>query len=68
MEALHLRNTGHEEGLAERESMIMEERKTLENEIAKNIADLEGEIKSTKKNFSKLNKELSASIIKQLVK
>ena len=30
MEALHLRNTGHEEGLAERESMILEERKTLE--------------------------------------
>ena len=59
MEALHLRNTGHEEGLAERESMILEERKTLENEIEKNIAELEGEIQSTKKNFSKLNKELS---------
>ena len=67
MEALHLRNTGHEEGLAERESMILEERKTLENEIEKNIAELEEEIKSTKKNFSKLNKELSASIIKQLI-
>ena len=67
MEALHLRNTGHEEGLAERESMILEERKALENEIEKNIAELEGEIKSTKKNFSKLNKELSASIIKQLI-
>ena len=66
-EALHLRNTGHEEGLAERESMILEERKTLENEIEKNIAELEEEIKSTKKNFSKLNKELSASIIKQLI-
>ena len=40
MEALHLRNTGHEEGLAERESMILEERKTLENEIEKNVAEL----------------------------
>ena len=67
MEALHLRNTGHEEGLAERESMILEERKTLENEIEKNIAELEGEIKSTKKNFSELNRELSASIRKKLI-
>ena len=67
MEALHLRNTGHEEGLAERESMILEERKTLENEIEKNISELEGEIRSTKKIFSKLNKELSASIRKQLI-
>ena len=67
MEALHLRNTGHEEGLAERESMILEERKTLENEIEKNISELEGEIKSTKKKFSKLNKELSVSIRKQLI-
>ena len=67
MEALHLRNTGHEEGLAERESMILEERKTLENEIEKNIAELEGEIKSTKRIFSKLNEELSASIRKQLI-
>ena len=67
MEALHLRNTGHEEGLAERESMILEERKTLENEIEKNIAELEEEIKSTKNIFSKLNKELSASIRKQLI-
>ena len=67
MEALHLRNTGHEEGLAERESMILEERKALENEIEKNIAELEGEIKSTKKKFSKLNEELSVSIRKQLI-
>ena len=67
MEALHLRNTGHEEGLAERESMILEERKALENEIEKNIAELEGEIKSTKKKFSKLNEELSISIRKQLI-
>ena len=68
METLHLRNTGHEEGLAERESMILEERKTLENEIEKNIAELEGEIKATKKKFSKLNKELSVSIRKQIIK
>ena len=67
MEALHLRNTGHEEGLAERESMILEERKTLENEIEKNIAELEGEIKSTKTIFSKLNKKLSTTISKQLL-
>ena len=67
MEALHLRNTGHEEGLAERESMILEERKTLENEIEKNVAELREEIKSTKKVFTKLNKELSASIRKQLI-
>ncbi len=66
-EALHLRNTGHEEGVAERESMILEERKTLENEIEKNIAELEVEIKSTKRIFSKLNEELSASIRKQLI-
>ena len=66
-EALHLRNTGHEEGLAERESMILEERNTLENEIEKNIAELEGEIKSTKKFFSKLNQYLSVSIRKQLL-
>ena len=67
IEALHLRNTGHEEGLAERETMILEERKALENEIEKNIAELEGEIKSTKKKFSKLNEELSLSIRKQLI-
>ena len=67
MEALHLRNTGHEEGLAEREAMILEERKALENEIEKNISELEGEIKSTKKKFSKLNEELSVSIRKQLI-
>ena len=67
MEALHLRNTGHEEGLAERESMILEERKTLENEIENNIAELEGEIKSAKRKFSNLNMEISASIRKHLV-
>ena len=67
LEALHLRNTGHEEGLAERESMILKERQTLENELEKNIEELKGEIKSAKNIFSKLNKELSASIKKQLI-
>ena len=66
-EALHIRNTSHEEGLAERESMILEERQKLENELEKNIAELEGEIKSTKTIFSKLNKELSTSISRQLL-
>ena len=66
-EALHIRNTAHEEGLAERESMILEERHTLQIELEKNIAELDGDIKSTKTFFSKLNKELSASISKQLL-
>ncbi len=66
-EALHLRNTGHEEGLSLRESMIVEERQTLKIELDKNIAELEGEIEATKTFFSKLNKELSASISKQLL-
>ena len=43
------------------------ERKTLENEIEKNIAELDGEIKSTKTFFSKLNKELSALISRQFL-
>ena len=66
-EALHIRNSAHEESIVERESMILEERQTLENELEKNIAELEGEIKSTKTIFSKLNKELSKSISKQLL-
>ena len=66
-EALHLKNTEHEEGLAERESMIMKERQTLEKELEKNIAELDGEIKSTKTFFSKLNKELSALISRQFL-
>jgi F0F1-type ATP synthase membrane subunit b/b' len=66
-EALHLKNTEHDKGLAERESMILEERQTLENELEKNIAELKGEIKSTKTFFSKLNKELSASISSHLL-
>ena len=66
-EALHIRNSAHEESIVERESMILEERQTLENELEKNIAELEGEIKSTTTIFSKLNKELSKSISKQLL-
>ena len=66
-ETLHLINTGHEEGVAERETMILEERQTLELELEKNIAELKGEVISTKKNFLKLNKELSASIRKKLI-
>lgn len=66
-EALHLRNTGHKEGLSLRESMILEERQTLKIELDKNIAELEGEIEATKTFFSKLNKELSASISRQLL-
>ena len=66
-EALHIRNSAHEESIVERESMILEERQSLENELEKNIAELEGEIKSTKTIFSKLNKELSKSISKHLL-
>ena len=66
-EALHIRNSAHEESIVERESLILEERQTLENELEKNIAELEREIKSTKTIFSKLNKELSSSISKQLL-
>ena len=66
-EALHIRNSAHEESIVERESMILEERQTLENVLEKNIVELGGEIKSTKTFFSKLNKELSASISKQLL-
>ena len=66
-EALHIRNSAHEESIVERESMILEERQTLENELEKNIEKLEGEIMSTKTIFSKLNKELSKSISKQLL-
>ena len=66
-EALHIRNSAHEESIVERESLILEERQTLENELEKNIAELEREIKSTKTIFSKLNKELSSSIRRQLL-
>ena len=66
-EVLHLRNVGHEKGLASRESMILEERKTLQKEFENNFDELSKEIKATKTSFTKLNKELSAAISKQLL-
>ena len=66
-EVLHLRNVGHEKGLASRESMILEERKTLQGEFENNFDELSKEIKTTKTNFAKLNIELSAAISKQLL-
>ena len=66
-EVLHLRNVGHEKGLASRESMILEERKTLQEEFESNFHELSEEIKATKTSFAKLNKELSAAISKQLL-
>ena len=66
-EVLHLRNVGHEKGLASRESMILEERKTLQGEFEKNFDELSKEINATKTSFAKLNKELSAAINKQLL-
>jgi len=62
-EVLHLRNVGHEKGMASRESMILEERKTLQEEFENNFDELSKEIKATKT----LNKELSAAISKQLL-
>ena len=66
-EVLHLRNAGHEKGRASRESMILEERKTLQEEFENNFDELTKEIKATKTSFAKLNKELSAAISKQLL-
>ena len=66
-EVLHLRNIGHEKGLASRESMILEERKTLQKEFENNFDEISKEIKATKTSFTKLNKELSAAISKQLL-
>jgi len=66
-EVLHLRNVGHEKGLASRESMILEERKNLQEEFENNFDELSKEIKATKTSFAKLNKELSAAISKQLL-
>ena len=66
-EVLHLRNVGHEKGLASRESMILEERKTLQKEFENYFDELSKEIKATKTSFTKLNKELSAAISKQLL-
>jgi len=66
-EVLHLRNVGHEKGVASRETMILEERKTLQEEFENNFDELSKEIKATKTSFAKLNKELSAAISKQLL-
>ena len=66
-EVLHLRNVGHEKGMASRETMILEERKTLQEEFENNFDELSKEIKATKTSFTKLNKELSAATSKQLL-
>ena len=66
-EVLHLRNAGHENGVTERETMIIAERNELQAEHEKNIAELGGEIEAAKKYFTKLNQEISASISKQLL-
>ena len=51
MEALHLRNTGHEEGLAERESMILEERKLLRMRLKRILQNWKEKLSLPKKNF-----------------
>ena len=53
--------------MASRETMILEERKTLQEEFENNFDELSKEIKATKTSFTKLNKELSAAISKQLL-
>ena len=67
IEVIHLRNVGHEKGMASRETMILEERKTLQEEFENNFDELSKEIKATKTSFANLNKELSAAISKQLL-
>jgi len=66
-EVLNIRNLGREKGMASREAMIIEERKTLQKEFENNFDSLSKEIKTTKTSFSILNKELSFSISKQLL-
>ena len=66
-EVIHLKNTGHEKGIAKRELLISEKRTELHIELEKNLNELNGQIKTTKNEFSKLNQELSASISKQLL-
>ncbi len=66
-EVLNIRNLGREKGMASREAMIIEERKTLQKEFENNFDRLSKEIKTTKTSFSILNKELSFSISKQLL-
>ena len=66
-EVLHLRNEGHEEGINKRELIITEKRTELHKELEKSLYELNDEIEVSKKKFSKLNQELSASISKQLL-
>ena len=66
-EVIHLKNTGHEKGIAKKELLISEKRTELHIELEKNLNDLNGQIKTAKNEFSKLNQELSASISKQLL-
>ena len=66
-EVLHLLNSGHEEGIQKRESIITEKRSELQIELDKNINELSGEIKETKIKFAKLNQDLSVSISKRLL-
>ena len=66
-EVLHLKNSGYEKGIAKRELLISEKRTELHIELEKNLNELNGQIKTTKNEFSKLNQELSASISKQLL-
>jgi len=66
-EVLTLRNEGHEKGMGSRESLILKEKKVLQAENEKYIVEIAGEIETTKNFFAKLNKELSASISKQLL-
>ena len=66
-EVIHLRNTGHEKGIATQENTITVEREELQVELEKNVAELNGEIEAAKNYFAKLNQELSASISKQLL-
>ncbi len=53
--------------MGSRESLILEEKKALQAENEKYIVEIAGEIEATKTFFAKLNKELSASISKQLL-
>jgi len=66
-EVLNIRNVAHEKGIASREIMILEERKTLQKEFENNFDELSKEIKASKTSFAKLNKELSVAISKQLL-
>ena len=66
-EVMHLRNTGHEKGVAAREAMIKGERDVLLAEHEKNITELGSEIEEAKSHFAKLNQEISDSISRKLL-